>query len=39
MLPWMLAGLAIIGVITFLVIRDATIDDRRRKATKRKSDY
>jgi hypothetical protein len=35
MLPWLLTGLGVVAVIAFLILRDATLDDRRRKAGKR----
>lgn len=37
MLPWMLAGLAIVAFFAIWVIRDAQADDRRRKLPKRAS--
>lgn len=36
MMPWMFGGLAIVIVFTIWVIRDAILDDRERKAVKRK---
>jgi hypothetical protein len=35
MLPWMLAGLAIVAFFTIWIIRNAEIDDKRRKSKKR----
>lgn len=35
MLPWMLAGIAIVAFFAIWIIRDAQADDRRRKVTKR----
>jgi hypothetical protein len=37
MLPWMLAGLAVVAFFTILVLRDAIADDRERKAVKRRT--
>lgn len=36
MMPWMFGGLAIVVIFTIWVIRDAILDDRERKAVKRK---
>lgn len=37
MLPWMLAGLAIVAFFTIWVLRDAIADDRERKTAKRRT--